>query len=286
MSLQVYPASQRLSTLRAALAWLDLGAALVPCQPSRKNHVAGFGFYNRRITTPDEARFWFCDRSSNLAVITGTGDVLALDFDSWDAFAAFSRENPDLCETLTEQSRRGVHLYYQVAGAPHVKSGDASGGLFEVKAAGAAILAAPSIVACVRYTTITPPPILRCDELPARLHLSFLSESKPISNLEGKAGDLVSRCKRALDVLELSKDLQRLRGIRATWNHSKDGTWWRSCCPFHGPERHPSFMVNVAKGFYLCKACQARGDGLNLYQAVHGLPDVQSAILEVARRLP
>jgi DNA primase len=43
--------------------------------------------------------------------------------------------------------------------------------------------------------------------------------------------------------------------------------------------------VNVERGFYKCLACGARGDVLNLYQALHGLPDIQTTINQVARGL-
>jgi hypothetical protein len=270
----------------SALAWLSLGAALVPVQPGGKHQVADFGAHLRKITTPDEARFWFGDRRANLAVVTGIGGVVALDFDTLQDFAQFDKRHPELTTTLTEQSRRGVHLYFQVADAGRVRSSALQEG-YEVKGAGGTVLVAPSVVKGVRYTTVTLAPVLRCDDLADRLSLSLLSESEPVHHLEGKAnGDTVSRCKAALDVLGLAQDLQRLRGLPVVWTHSTSGEWWRSCCPFHGPEKHPSFQVNTAKGFYLCKACGEKGDALNLYQALHGLPDVRTAIVEVARGLP
>jgi hypothetical protein len=274
------------STLSSALAWLDRGAALVPVQPGGKFQVAGFGAHCRKITTPDEASFWFGARSANLALVTGIGDFLALDFDAWRDFALFASRHPDLAETLTEQSRRGVHLYLKVANAGRVRSCASPDG-FEVKAAGGTVLVAPSCVGGIFYTTVTRAPVMRCDDLADRLSLSLLSESEPMQHLEGEVnGDTVSRCKAALDVLGLAQDLQRARGLPVVWTHSPDGTWWRSCCPFHGPEQHPSFQVNVVKRFYLCKACDAKGDAINLYQMVHNLPDVRAAISEVAKGLP
>jgi hypothetical protein len=277
------PTSQS-TILVAALAWLARGVPLVPVQPGQKRQVAGFGAHCLKVTTLVEAEFWFGERHANLAIITGIGDVVALDFDSWGDFARFADRHPDLTETLTEQSRRGVHLYYKIAEAGRVRS-CTSAEECEVKAAGGTVLVAPSVVGGIRYTTVTLAPILRCDDLLERLRLSLLSESQP-SRLEEKgATNTVARCKAALDILGLAQDLQRLRGLPVVWTHSPDGAWWRSCCPFHGPEKNASFQVNTAKGFYLCRACGERGDAIDLYQVLHQLSDVQSAIASVARGL-
>lgn len=281
----VYPISKSMSIFASALAWLERGAALVPAQLGGKHQVTGFGAHLRKITTPAEAIFWFNERRANLAIVTGIGDCLALDFDTWDDFARFDKINPELTETLTEQSRRGVHLYFQVADAGRVRSCTMPEG-YEVKGAGGTILVTPSVVRGVRYTTVTRAPVLRCDDLAGRLGLPLFSESEPSPYLKGKGGgDTVSRCKAALDVLALAQDLQRLRGLPSRWTHSPSGEWWRSCCPFHGPEQHASFQVNTKRGLYFCKTCGERGDALDLYGLVHQLPDVQSAIAEVARGL-
>jgi hypothetical protein len=272
------------SLLDSALFWLSLGVALIPCQPGRKHQIAGFGVYKWRVSTKTEARFWFSERRANLALACG-GGLLALDFDRLANFATFSKCHPYLCETLTEQTARGgVHLYYLCTQADRLRSGPTPGG-FEVKAAGGSVLVAPSVVAGVLYTVITPLPVMRRDDLADLLGLPFISEVlRP--NLEEEGQDFVARCKRSLDILALAQDLQRARGVPVVWKHNPTGEWFYSQCPFHGPESHPSFMVNVSKGFYKCRSCGERGDALNLYQALHGLPDVQAAIREVAARLP
>jgi hypothetical protein len=278
-----FPCGQ--SLLDSALFWLSLGAALIPCQPNTKHQVSGFGAYGRRVTTKTEARDWFADRRANLALATG-GGLLALDFDRWQDFATFAKCHPYLCETLTEQTARGgVHLYYLCAQADRLRSGPTPGE-FEVKSSGGVVLAAPSIVAGVKYTTVTPPPVMRRDDLADLFELSLISETK-VNILRGESnGDLVARCKHSLDILALAQDLQRQRGVPVVWKHNPTGEWWYSQCPFHGPESHPSFMLNVSKGFYKCRSCGERGDCLNLYQLVNGLPDVQSAIAAVAVKLP
>jgi DNA primase len=37
------------------------------------------------------------------------------------------------------------------------------------------------------------------------------------------------------------------------------GLWRQARCPFHAPDRHPSFAFNVETGAYRCFACGAHG---------------------------
>lgn len=37
------------------------------------------------------------------------------------------------------------------------------------------------------------------------------------------------------------------------------GVWRRARCPFHSPDRHPSFAFSTETGAFKCFACGARG---------------------------
>lgn len=52
-------------------------------------------------------------------------------------------------------------------------------------------------------------------------------------------------------------------------------------CPFH-QESKPSFSVNPEGGFYYCFGCQASGDIIDFYRAIHGL-DFAEALEALAR---
>jgi hypothetical protein len=262
------------NTLDAALHWLSCGVALVPLQPNTKYHVAGFGAYLKKITDTEQARYWFSERRCNMGVICA-GDLVCLDFDDKPSYAVLGAG----LDTLTEQTRRGYHVFVWCAG---VAGGKVSG--CEVKAGRAVVTVAPSVVSGFRYAVVKPLPIEKIDLRASLPSLSLLSESqKPMISSQDGSG-LVDQCKRSLDILTLAQELQAARGLPALRERRGRPEWWRGLCPFHA-EKRPSYFVNTERGFYLCRSCGARGDALNLYQVLHGLPDVPSAIRAVARSL-
>lgn len=263
--------------LQAALYWLDLGFSLVPLQPNSKHHVRGFGAYLERITSADGARYWFGERRCNLGLVCG-GRLVCLDFDNQ---AAYDQVGASI-ESLTEKTRRGYHVLVY---SDQVKRPCRVSESFEVKAGGAVVAVSPSVVAGVRYQVVKPLPVVAFDLSACLPSLSFLSESK--KRLEGKSasGDVVSKCKRALDILQVAQELQAARGLPVLLERRGRPAWWGGLCPFHN-ERRPSYFVNIERGFYLCRSCGARGDVLNLYQVLHGLGSVQEVIRVVAYTLP
>lgn len=71
----------------------------------------------------------------------------------------------------------------------------------------------------------------------------------------------------------------------------KKGRYYFASCPFHGPERTPSFSVSPDKGFYYCFGCHAAGnaitfvmkmDNLTFTEAVEKL--AQYAHMEIPRQ--
>ncbi len=46
----------------------------------------------------------------------------------------------------------------------------------------------------------------------------------------------------------------------------KKGRYYFASCPFHGPEKTPSFSVSPDKGFYYCFGCHASGDVFNFLE--------------------
>lgn len=259
--------------LDAAMRWLALGVALIPLQPGGKRQVRGFGVYLKRITDTDAARYWFGDRRCNLGVVCG-GGLVCLDFDGQ---ADYARYGADL-DTLTERTRRGYHVFVWDERARTRRVSDT----FEVKAGGV-VTVAPSVVGGVAYQVVKPVGVARVD-LSGRVAVPFpLSESQNQRHWVGDGDDTVTRCKRALDILAVAQALQAARGLPRLRRGGSG--WWYGLCPFHH-ERNPSYAVNPDKGVFVCQACGVRGDVLNLYQALHGLPDIQAAIADVARNLP
>ncbi|MGN0953955.1 DNA primase [Dialister sp.] len=51
----------------------------------------------------------------------------------------------------------------------------------------------------------------------------------------------------------------------------KHGRYYMASCPFHGPERTPSFAVSPEKGFYYCFGCHASGDAITFIEKMENL---------------
>ena len=51
----------------------------------------------------------------------------------------------------------------------------------------------------------------------------------------------------------------------------KHGRYYMASCPFHGPERTPSFAVSPDKGFYYCFGCHASGDAITFLEKMENL---------------
>lgn len=51
----------------------------------------------------------------------------------------------------------------------------------------------------------------------------------------------------------------------------KQGRYYMASCPFHGPEKTPSFAVSPEKGFYYCFGCHASGDIITFIEKMENL---------------
>lgn len=263
---------------KAALAWLDRGAAVLPVQPGRKYLVEGFGPFRKRITAADEAFKWFGNGLYNLAVCLPDG-LICLDFDSDECFAEWEKTvNPQLQATYQEITPRGYHLFYRV-NLP-IRLWLVPG--IEIKRV---CLVAPSVVKGRTYGRIDYP-ILQLDDY-SPLISSLLSEPPPQAmpanlskekNTQGHKTDTIGRVKAAWPVYDLASTLTQL----VTSDHGR-GRWFKGRCPLH-QDRRPSFWVDAERGLWGCHSCGVRGDVINLYARLNGLTD-QEAIKVMAARL-
>ena len=257
-----------MSMYESALRWLDCGVSLVPLQPKSKHFVVGFGGYQKQIVTKADARFWFADRRCNMAVVTGSG-VVVLDVDQVRDYEQLIERWPIMAETYTEKTQQGYHIFLSGDGASGIIDG------VEIKGCGSVIMSAPS----VHPTGFVYVPI---NELELKPLPTFFSISDPIKTLsEGKqkhGGD------QSLDTLTRIKETYDLLTLAETQTHlTKHGQWHHGNCPFasHSGGR---FWVNVDAGLWGCRACNIRGDVVNLYAKIHGLT-VNMAIKEMAAGL-
>ena len=63
------------------------------------------------------------------------------------------------------------------------------------------------------------------------------------------------------DFLQRLKDSVNINDIIGSYvDLKKKGRYYFASCPFHGPEKTPSFSVSPEKGFYYCFGCHESGD--------------------------
>ena len=56
----------------------------------------------------------------------------------------------------------------------------------------------------------------------------------------------------------------------------KQGKYYFASCPFHGPEKTPSFSVSPEKGFYYCFGCHASGDVISFIEKIEHISFVEA----------
>jgi len=276
--------------LQAALKWLSVGAALMACQPGSKFYQPGFGPNKKSIKTRKEARRYFANGDSNLAVLLPPG-LFCLDLDNDQILAELVEAlPPDLLETYYEITGRGAHIFYK---------GDPPGDLrlrpgVEIKRA---VLVAPSRVGKHIYAGVGFGRIAKVDkDSPLFSLLSETKrddppkaiEAKPEPKLGNGADDIVSKIKRRFPVLEVASYFTELKP-----QPSNQSRWHLGRCPLHD-DKNPSFWVDAERDVWSCFApgCPGHsGDGpgpskahdvINLYAWANGI-DNGEAIRRLAK---
>lgn len=266
-----FPLTDNPSCYAVAVVWLSAGVTLLPLQPNTKHFVRTFGPHSKRISTDSEAWAWFGRRRSNMAVVTGNG-LIVLDIDQPAALEALLSAHPDLRNTWTIKTKRGVHLY--TAGPAGARSGRV--GDVEVKAAGAAVVTWPSRVGDFTYRPLqVAAPFVQCPSDFLLLSAPLPQQVKPVvAHVAGD--DLVARIKAEWSLINMFEPLTRLR--------TTNGRWYHGLCPFHS-DTQPSFWLDSERQVFGCYSCKAHGDAINAYALLHAVT-VADAIRQMAGRLP
>lgn len=274
-----------MNTLSTARSWVQAGYSVIPIRYRDKRpafdalrltgqeHGSGWGEYKTRLPTDDELRLWFGGPRRNLGIVTGFAGLVVLDFDSQAAYQTWRLWGdtqggiiPEIAGTAYQVlSRRGVHLYVQVA-EPVTSY---SVGAIDVKAQWGYVLSEGSIHPSGHlYTSMgeTIPTIERLADV-----FPIEATPQPIRAQAVEITDPWESATRAvsaggLDLLRIKArvSLQDVLGIQA-----QPGTYQWVCCPIHA-DTAPSMRL-YADGHYHCYGCGAHGDVIDLYAALHHL---------------
>lgn len=258
-----------------AVLFYYMGVRLAPCQPGKKDFLPGYGPYKNYIC--DEPALWqyFHEDKFNYAILTGTGNLVVIDFDDLDVYHAWAEDAGELANTFTVQTHRGRHVYYQ---SDDLRSWRGNG--FEVMGSNRAVMGPLSRhPAGDIYTPLTRPYIRKIETL-SRFSLLSTPPSLPkppaIRPLH-LGGGLVQKLKEKTPIFDAIQTRQDLAArVRLKNSDNGHGRWFKGYCPFHA-DNHPSFWIDTQKQTYGCRACDAKGDVLNLIAWAEG-KDLEAVI--------
>lgn len=238
--------------LAAALRYTQRGVAVVPVHPDkRKNpHLLSITEYFYRLPTPHEWRRW-ANRwpGCNLAIITGYWGLVALDFDTVEAYQEWTA-GPGYGirgQTWTVATARGYHVWFDMGQADPGESRSYTQGDHEVllRAKGGYCIVPPSIHHTgAKYRTVHKVEPFRVDSLDYYLQgWALKTQPAKTSDLGRSAFAASAGPVRIETLIKISQnDKPNARGAILAY------------CPFH-PDDNPSAWVNIEQQRFGCNAC-------------------------------
>lgn len=137
------------TVLRAALAYNALGISVLPCKRTKEPSIKKWDDLQIRSASPARIQRW--DEQGmlqNVGIICGkvSRGLTVIDLDSETAVTMFLGMFPELAETYSVKTARGLHLYYQPQIVPPTTrvTGSPEYGAIELRAEGCYVLAPPS----------------------------------------------------------------------------------------------------------------------------------------------
>ena len=264
--------------------FISRGFSVIPCHLGTKIPKIKWGKYQKQLPTESELLRWF-RIPSNAAVVTGTNNLVVIDFDDlteylrWSLWAA-TEGSPAAKQVLYDsykvRTARGIHLYTRCTN--DVKNYHL--GKIDVKGRGGLVTLPgsihPSGAIYTEYQTgefpiwsklreLFPKETLKLMErveVPRKFTNSrTLVDLTPAQVLDMEVGMNVDEVKRAHRIEDYISD------ITFTGAH-----WGVAKCPFH-EDTNPSFWVDTERQLCGCfSGCTAKPlDVVNLYARLHNL---------------
>jgi len=244
--------------------------------------MAGYGPTLKHITDDLELHSWLSERGANYALLTGTGNLVVIDFDDDAIFHQWQKEAGELANTFTVKTRRGFYVYYF---CDDIRSWRGDG--FEVMGKGKAVMGPMSShPAGGKYKPLCQPGIRPMDTIS---DFPLLSEHRPKlaqpPRIRPKrlGGGVVQKIKREWLITDLIANKPKLSAqIRLKSSDKQQGRWYAGFCPFHDDKNKKSLWVDAERNLYGCHACGSRGDVINFLATLEGWT-VQEAIRNMAK---
>lgn len=152
-----------------------LGFNIIPLRPKDKRPAVSelATYFQRKSVYEEWDGWWDCNKPSladtdnNIGVVTGAiSNVIVLDLDNEEAYAAVMEGMPWLADTLRAETGKGYHIYLrpeQAPGPTFTMNYGEEHGLHHIKADGGYVVAPPSNHPNGNVYTLVPNPLLGVD---------------------------------------------------------------------------------------------------------------------------
>ncbi|MCE5207866.1 MAG: bifunctional DNA primase/polymerase [Chloroflexi bacterium] len=270
--------------------FISHGFSVVPLHLGSKIPRIRWGRYQRQLPTQEELLRWF-RIPSNAAVVTGTNNLVVIDFDEVTEYLKWSMwavtEGPMTAKLILRdaykvRTARGIHVYTRASADVR----NLHFGKIDIKGRGGLVTLPGSVhPSGAVYTEYQQGDFPLWSDLtqvfPAET-LALMEREEPVRRVErervdlnGLDADQVLNMPVAMDLNEL-KRRYRIEDIIPKVRDTNYG-WYVAKCPFHD-DNNPSFWVDTERQLCGCfGGCTAVPlDVINLFARLHGLSNSEA----------
>lgn len=285
--------------LNIAQEWISQGYSIIPITYHSKRpafdalrltgNVGGevsWSPYKERLATAAELKTWFLGPKRNLGIVTGYNNLVALDFDDRDVYAAWMtwayNEGGIAADIAAKSYRvmssRGVHVYVTIDET--VVSYRVEG--VDVKARFGYVVTCPSTHPSGYIYQSDGGTILHCQTLE---QIFPFSKPEPVANnaavitsdpWEAATMAVESGGMGSIERIKAHLRIEDLLGVNCKSKR------FMMICPVH-QDKNPSMQVDTIKQTAYCYGCGFHGDVIGLFGAIHKISN-REAIAQLAGR--
>ena len=271
---------------QTALFWLDAGIATVPlCYRSKKPLIPWTEFKSKLPTAGQIEQWYIAPR--NIALVCGWQNLIVLDFDAPECYAAWYclmlEHNEKMTNTYRVMSNRGIHVYYYLS--EPIRLGSIQNALFEVKSSGRLCTTPPSIHESGKpYTSLDNPENIRTVKPEWILNYSpvqFQPIAAPILKRSRYAPTILNDSQ--IGIVEQIKSQIKIKSLFGIFDVlDNEGRYLRTHCPLHGHKNN--FWIDTKSNMGGCYAGCGTFDIIGLFAKMNNL-SMSEAVLELRRML-
>lgn len=272
------------TTIDLIFWFISRGFSVIPCHLGSKIPKVKWGKYQKQLPTESELLRWF-RIPSNAAVVTGTNNLVVIDFDDineylrWSLWAA-TEGSPAARQILYEaykvRTARGIHVYTRCTS--EIKN--LHFGKIDVKGRGGLVTLPgsihPSGAIYTEYQTGEFPIWSKLEEVFPEETLKLMERAEaPRKMLTDR--DIIEYSTAEVLDMEVGVNVEEVKRSHRIEDYIDNITftgdhWGVAKCPFH-EDTNPSFWVDTERQLCGCfSGCTAKPlDVVNLYARLHNL---------------